>query len=121
MLLAFVVALVLASAPFQVRAEIFSSQPEPPPATAQTETNTTVATSSVGEKIGKFFSILLGLVGLVSVIFLLKGAVKYVNSQGTESDVEGSKSTMNVAIIAMAITILAFALMRLLTSLLFGN
>ncbi|OGE84459.1 MAG: hypothetical protein A2846_00960 [Candidatus Doudnabacteria bacterium RIFCSPHIGHO2_01_FULL_49_9] len=60
--------------------------------------------------------ILLGIVGLVAVLFLIIGGFRYVTSAGNEETAEAGKKTVINAIIGIVIVILAFVIVRVVAT-----
>jgi len=53
---------------------------------------------------------ILGLVGILSVLFLVYGGVQYLTSAGDENKMEGAKSTITYAILGLVIAFLSYAI-----------
>lgn len=60
-------------------------------------------------------SIMLFLVGAVSVIMLIVGGIRYVVSGGDQNAVQGAKNTIMYAIIGIVVAFLAFAAVSFVT------
>jgi hypothetical protein len=60
-------------------------------------------------------NILLFLVGIISVIMLIIGGIRYVVSGGDQNAVQGAKNTILYAIIGIVVAFLAFAAVRFVT------
>ncbi len=63
--------------------------------------------------VGSVYAAILGIAGVVSVIFIIIGGYKYVISQGNPGDVEKAKGTIIYAIVGLVITMMAFAIVQL--------
>lgn len=48
--------------------------------------------------------------GIIAIIFIIIGGIRYVVSQGDEKSVQGAKNTILYAVIGLIIAILAFAI-----------
>jgi hypothetical protein len=60
-------------------------------------------------------NIMLFLVGIISVIMLIIGGIRYVVSGGDQNAVQGAKNTILYAIIGIVVAFLAFAAVRFVT------
>lgn len=61
-------------------------------------------------------NIMLFLVGIISVIMLIIGGIRYVVSGGDQNAVQGAKNTILYAIIGIVVAFLAFAAVRFVTT-----
>jgi cytochrome bd-type quinol oxidase subunit 2 len=61
-------------------------------------------------------NIMLFLVGIISVIMLIVGGIRYVVSGGDQNAVQGAKNTILYAIIGIVVAFLAFAAVRFVTT-----
>jgi lysylphosphatidylglycerol synthetase-like protein (DUF2156 family) len=109
----------LAPQAHSAQAALFAPQPQATVGSGTTVTTSSPTVSSTGIFINKFFEILLGLVGLVSVAFLMWGAIRYINALGYQNDLDSAKAVMINSIVIINITIIVFALIKILTNLLF--
>ncbi len=50
--------------------------------------------------------------GIIAVIFIIVGGVRYITSQGDEKGVEGAKNTILYAVIGLVVVVLAFAIVN---------
>lgn len=50
--------------------------------------------------------------GIIAVIFIIIGGIRYVVSQGDEKSIQGAKNTILYAVIGLVIAILAFAIVN---------
>lgn len=64
------------------------------------------------EFIKSIVNILLYLVGVIAVIMIIIGGIKYVTSNGDSSAVTSAKNTIMYAIIGVVVAILAFAIVN---------
>lgn len=60
--------------------------------------------------------ILLGVAGLVAVIFLIVGGFRYITAGGNEEAAEAGKKTITNAIIGIVIIILSFVIVRVVAN-----
>lgn len=72
--------------------------------------NTTIATP--GDAITRVIGIVLGVAGLISVLFVIVGGFRYVTAQGDDKKVESAKATLKNAIIGMVVILLAYAILK---------
>ena len=68
--------------------------------------------ASVSSVIGIIINVLLFIVGLVSVIMIIIGGIRYTTSAGDSSAVTGAKNTILYAIVGLIIAFLAFAIVN---------
>ena len=64
----------------------------------------------------KIINYFLGLVGLIAVLMLIIGGIRYVTSGGNEQTVEKAKSTILYAIIGIVIVVLSYAIVFTITN-----
>lgn len=64
---------------------------------------------------------LLGIVGLLSILFIIIGGYKYVTSAGNEEAAESGKKTLVNAIIGLVIVILSYVIVAVVINALQGN
>jgi hypothetical protein len=85
------------------------------PSDLNTGINNTQPTGSSNDFFGIFRTVantLLLIIGILAVIMLIVGGLRYVMSSGNEKAVEGAKNTIFYAIIGLIVAILAFAAVR---------
>jgi uncharacterized membrane protein len=70
---------------------------------------------SVGGGLGAVLSIVFTLAGLLSVIFIIVGGVKYTLSGGDASGIKSAKETITYAIVGLIVTFLAFGVVNYVT------
>lgn len=68
--------------------------------------------TNLNEFIQSIINILLAVIGIVAVLMLIVGGLKYVFSQGDEKAVNSAKNTILYAIIGLIVAILAFAIVN---------
>lgn len=78
-------------------------------------------TSTASGLIGKILGIVLGIVGLIAVLFLVWGGFQYITSAGDEEKVEKAKGTMVNALIGVVVVLLAYALVRIVANAVGGS
>ena len=61
-------------------------------------------------------SILLWVVGLLAVLYVIIGGIRYVTAHGNEEQAEGAKKTILHAIIGIIIVILSFVIIRIIAN-----
>ncbi len=61
-------------------------------------------------------NVMLFLIGAISVIMLIIGGIRYTTSNGNTSQVEQAKNTIMYAIIGLIVAILAYAVVKFVTS-----
>lgn len=57
-------------------------------------------------------NVLLYLIGIIAVIVIIIGAIRYVTSAGDSSKVKGAKDTILYAVIGLVIAIIAYAIVN---------
>ena len=62
--------------------------------------------------IKKVVNLLLWAIGIVSVIMIIIGGIRYVTSSGEQANVKGAKDTILYAVVGLVITILAFSIVN---------
>lgn len=62
--------------------------------------------------IGNIIEIALIFVGVVAVIYIIMGGIKYITAKGDEEATAGAKATITYAIIGLLIAIAAFTVIR---------
>lgn len=50
--------------------------------------------------------------GIIAVIFIIIGGVRYITSQGDEKGIESAKNTILYAVIGLVVVVLAFAIVN---------
>jgi hypothetical protein len=76
--------------------------------------------SAVGVLLANVVAIALALAGLLAVGFIITGGVLYIMSQGQPDKIKRAKDTIVNAIIGLSITVLAYAIVTLVSSSLTG-
>ena len=76
---------------------------------------------SFGSLITIILSILLFVVGSISVVFFIIGGFRYVTAHGNEEQAEGAKKTMTHAIIGLIVVIMSFAIIAIITQVLISG
>ena len=104
----FVAIFAIMAMPAVAGAQIFGSEDLPAQFEAETET--------ASQLIIRVLNILLGVVGLVAVLFLVWGGFKYITSAGEEGAIEAAKGTIINALIGIVVVLLAFALVRIVAN-----
>ncbi len=54
--------------------------------------------------------------GIVSVVFIIVGAIRYISSGGNSNAIEGAKKTITYAIGGMVISIMAYGIVSFIVS-----
>ena len=79
------------------------------------------ATLKVDEIVLAVVNWLLFAVGVISVVMLIVGGIKYATSAGDSNKVTSAKNTIMYAIIGLAVAVLAFAIVGFVTNTLNGG
>lgn len=77
--------------------------------------------NNLGELLTRVLGILLGIVGLVSIVYIVIGGYKYVTSNGDPEQIESAKGTITNALIGVVVVLLAFALVRIIANAVSNN
>jgi lysylphosphatidylglycerol synthetase-like protein (DUF2156 family) len=77
--------------------------------------------SSLGNVVGNLLNALLGLLGIVLVVFLVYGGIKYMTAQGVEKQVIEAKQIMLNAVIGLVIVVSAYAISTFVINVLSGS
>lgn len=80
------------------------------------ETSGTKSDISLPQAVAKIVQILLGLVGIVFVILIIWGGVRYMTSMGDENKIKSAKNTLTLAIIGFVIILTAYAIASFIVS-----
>lgn len=76
------------------------------------------AAESVGKLITSIISILLLVAASIAVVYLMIGGYRYVMARGNEEASEAAKKTISSSVIGLIIIVLAFAIIRIIASVL---
>lgn len=85
-----------------------------------TDTNTTFykevcgggAKDELGEVITNILKVVIGIAGLVAVVFIIIGGINYMTSTGDAGKIEKAKKTILYALIGLAVCALAFGIVN---------
>ena len=66
-------------------------------------------------------NVILGVLGLVAVIFIIMGGITYVTSAGDPGKIKKAKDTILYGIIGVVVALLAYSIVNLVLSSVFGN
>ena len=68
--------------------------------------------TSLGDQIKAVINVLLFIIGVVSVIMIILGGIKYVLSNGDSSQITSAKNTILYAVIGLVVALLAYAIVN---------
>ena len=68
--------------------------------------------TSLGDQIKAVINVLLFIIGVVSVIMIILGGIKYVLSNGDSSQITSAKNTILYAVIGLIVALLAYAIVN---------
>lgn len=95
--------------------------PNPPPATNSAVTEgqiiNPISYNSLGELIVALIRFLLIMVGSLSVLFIIIGAVRMVTSAGNEKAVTAGKQTIQWAVLGLVVALMSFSIIAMVQSL----
>ncbi len=77
--------------------------------------------TSASELILGVINILLAIVGMLAVLFVIIGGIRYVTAHGNEEQAEGAKKTILHAVIGIILVILSFAIITIIANALIYN
>ena len=60
--------------------------------------------------VGKVLTAVYGMVGILAVVMIIVGGVKYMTSEGDPGKIQSAKNTIMYSVIGLVITLLAFAI-----------
>ncbi len=72
----------------------------------------TLSSAPLTASVSNIINILIFSAGIVAVILIIVGGIRYVVSQGDEKSIEGAKNTILYAVIGLVIAILAYAIVN---------
>jgi hypothetical protein len=78
--------------------------------------NGIAASGSIGQLATSIISILLGLAGIVAVIFLIIGGYTWMTARGNEAQVVSGRKTVVNAIIGLIIVVMSYLIIQVITS-----
>lgn len=91
---------------FEINQEIF------PPAKFFGANPATGEVTGFGDLASDILLILVSAAGVLSIIFIIIAGIKFLTSSGDEKKLASATSTLTYAIIGLAVTILAFVIIR---------
>jgi|SRR3989344_4282958 len=74
------------------------------------------AETKVSDLLFRIINVLLGIAGLVAVIFLIVGGFRYITAGGNEETAEAAKKTILNAIIGIVVIILSFVIVSVISN-----
>src|SRR3989338_171502 len=77
--------------------------------------------TTASELILGVINILLAIVGLLAVLFVIIGGIRYITAHGNEEQAEGAKKTILHAVIGVVLVILSFAIITIIANILIYN
>jgi hypothetical protein len=80
------------------------------------DVNVPNSTANIGVALTKGFQILLGLVGMLAVVFILVGGLQLVYSAGDPGRVKRGRDTLTYAIVGLVLAIASFAIVTFLST-----
>jgi len=91
------------------------------PMTASAAITTITGSQTLAQIIGKVITWILAFVGVLAVLMLIIGGVRYVISAGNPAQTEGAKKTIIYALVGIVIVILAVILVNAVSGLFGGG
>ena len=68
--------------------------------------------TTLGQQIQNVINVLLFIIGVVSVIMIILGGIRYVLSNGDSSQITAAKNTILYAVIGLIVALLAYAIVN---------
>lgn len=78
----------------------------------------TSASNDIGTIINTIINVLLFLVGAIAVVMIIVGGVRFATSAGNADSIKAAKSTVLYAVIGLVISLLAYAIINFVVTLL---
>ncbi|MBL8030849.1 MAG: hypothetical protein JNK33_00785 [Candidatus Doudnabacteria bacterium] len=97
---------------------VFAQLATPPAAVTEGQIVNPISYNSLGELIVAFIRFLLIMVGSLSVLFIIIGAVRMVTSAGNEKAVTAGKQTVQWAVLGLVVALMSFSIIAMVQSLL---
>lgn len=73
---------------------------------------------TVGGTINRIINLALGLAGSLAVLFIFLGGIRYLTAAGSETQAKSARGMMQWAVLGLVVIVLAFVIVRVVTSLL---
>ncbi len=77
--------------------------------------------NTFGGLLAYLINLAIGIVGLVSIVFIIYGGFQYITSAGNEEQAESGKKTLTNAIIGLVIVILSYTIVTIVSNALVGD
>lgn len=74
-------------------------------------------TANVGTGIGQIADTMMVLLGMLAVVMIIVGALRYVSSNGDEKNAEAAKNTILYAVIGLIVAIAAYGIVTFVSTL----
>ena len=94
---------------------VFAQAAPPSPFYPSVQPTTLPTESDFGRLLTMVINYFLGLVGLIAVLMLVIGGIRYITSAGNEQTIEKAKHTILYAIIGIVIVVLSYAIVWTIT------
>ena len=86
------------------------------PDAAVCQASSTDTSQQAQSMVGTVINIILFIVGIIAVIMIIIGGIRYVLSNGDASGIQSAKNTILYAVIGLVIAMLAFAIVNFLVA-----
>jgi len=86
------------------------------PDAAVCKASTTDSSQQAQSMVGIVINIILFILGIISVIMIIIGGIRYTTSNGDASGIQSAKNTILYAVVGLVIALLAFAIVNFLVS-----
>jgi succinate dehydrogenase/fumarate reductase cytochrome b subunit len=91
------------------------------PAYAQSTVTNPTGFNSIGGILGKVFTWLIAIIGVLAVIFIIIGGIRYILARGDPKATDAARGTITAAIIGLVIALLSVAIVIIVTNFLGGT
>lgn len=83
--------------------------------------NLCLQASNIGSTVGSITNLLFLVAGLIALIYLIIGGIKWVTSEGDSKNVEAARNQIIAAALGLAVTFLSYLIINLLLQFLIGT
>jgi cytochrome bd-type quinol oxidase subunit 2 len=72
----------------------------------------TLSNNPLTSTLSNIINVMIFVTGIIAVIFIIVGGLRYITSQGDEKGVQSSKNTILYAVVGLIVAILAYAIVN---------
>ncbi len=114
--LAILLATFLVAVPTSHAVNVFNGQKDPAVTGTDVVTNNKSGSSDFPTLMRQIISTVLVILGMLAVIMIIIGGIRYTTSNGDSSRIQGAKNTILYAVVGLVIAILAYAIVNFFIS-----